>query len=111
MLVKRNQLLKVLTEWGPEYEIKLDVKINSWIGKWGSILRFTADPAEGNCCQVGQRIPSLWTQQGSRDTLHLATNINGHGNHFFEMGGFQAGIWYSFVISQKEEEVIDYHFF
>lgn len=101
--VRRNQLLTVLKEWGPEYEIKLDLKINSWIGKWGSILRFTADPAEGNCCQVGQRIPGLWTQQGSSDTLHLVTNINGHGSHWIGLGGFQTRLWYSFVISQREE--------
>ena len=95
--------------WGPEYEIQLELMVKSWLGmKWGSIVRFTADPEEGNCCQVGQSIPSLWTKKKTNDELQLATNINGNGNTRYDsqMGKFQPGVWYSFVISQKKKWVI-----
>ena len=95
--------------WGPEYEIKLNLKINSWISSWGSILRFTADPAEGNCCNLGQRIPALWTRNGTTDQLHLVTDIDSNGNYEVNnpnmMGLFQPGRWYELVISQKKDGV------
>ena len=108
MTIQRNNILGSLPVWGPQFQIKVDLKINSWLGhKWGSIFRFTADPEEGNCCQVGQRLPGLWTQYGSTDKLLLATNMDGNGNVVFvnEMGNFQPRMWYSFIISQRKEGV------
>ena len=105
--IKRNQPLGELSFWGPKYQINVDLKINSWLGnKWGSILRFTADAAEGNCCKLGQRIPALWTKHGSNDKLWLVTNIDENRNKGFSLGNFEPGRWYNFLITQNEEMVM-----
>ena len=110
LVLKRNQTLnegRVLPVWGPEYEVKFDLKINSWPSEYvyGSIIRISA--VSGNCCAIGQRIPAMWTRQGTQDQLFLATNIDSNGDkvYFNELGRFQNGSWYSFVISQKKESV------
>ena len=111
LVVKRNQLLNegiVLPVWGPEYEVKFDLKINSWINADGSIFRFSS--LSENCCEFGQRVPAMWTKAGTQDKLLIATNIDSNGNRWFvnELGKFQNGTWYSFVISQKKETVGDF---
>ena len=112
MVVRKNQTLnggRVLPIWGPEYEVKFDLKVNSWSGIWESIFRFSA--ISGNCktpeCEIGERIPAMFTRPDWEDKLLIATNIDSDGNRFFfnELGKFQNGTWYSFVISQKKESV------
>ena len=105
LTIKRNQLLTVLPVWGPGYKINVDLRIISFTSDWGSILRFTADAAEGNCCKLGQRIPALWTKKNSNEKLVLFTNIDGDGNRVFEIGNFQHGLWYNFSINQLKQEV------
>ena len=110
LVVKRNQLLNegiVLPVWGPEYEVIFDLKINSWSGGWDSIFRFSA--LSGNCetnqiCKIGERVPAMFTRPGWQDKLLITTNIDSDGNRFFfnELGKFQNGTWYSFVISQNK---------
>ena len=111
MVLKRNQSLnegRLLPVWGPEYEVRFDLKVNSWSGHWRSIFRFSALP--GNCeisCKIGERAPAMLTRVGSQDRLYLATNIDSNGDRVFsdELGQFQKGAWYSIVISQKIESV------
>ena len=112
LIIRKNQSLNgeiALPVWGPEYEVKFDLKVNSWSGDWGSIFRFSALP--GNCeisCKIGERAPAMWTTIGTRDKLLIVTNIDSNGNRGFsnELGRFQKGTWYSFVISQKKESVV-----
>ena len=91
--------------WGPEFEIHLELKINSWIASHGSIFRFTA--TDEGCCDIGDRIPALWTQLGTTDKLLLRTQINENGNEGWieELGTFAPSIWYSLIISQRKDEV------
>ena len=70
--VQRNNLLNeqnIIKELGPEYSIRLEIKFNSWKHGWRSIFRFTA--VDGNCCELGQRIPSLWTKKSSTHQIFL----------------------------------------
>ena len=112
MVLKRNQSLnegRLLPVWGPEYEVRFDLKINSWASDWASIFRFSA-ALSGACCKIGQRVPAMYTKPakytkaGTQDQLLVATNIDSSGNRFFfnELGKFQNGTWYSFVISQNK---------
>merc|ERR1712107_21238 len=81
LVVKRNQTLnggRVLPILGPEYEVKFELKINSWINDWGSVFRFSA--ISGDCCYIGQRALAMWTRQGTQDQLHLETNFDSYGN-------------------------------
>ena len=111
LVVKKNQTLnegRLLPVWGPEYEVRFDLKVNSWSGHWRSIFRFSALP--GNCeisCKIGERVPAIWTTYGTQDKLLIVTNIDSNGNRGFdnELGRFQKGTWYNFVISQKKDSV------
>ena len=93
--------------WGPEYQIEIDVKFDTWTGDWGNIFRFYEK--DGGCCDMGQRIPSIWTSQGSSDQLLLCTNIDDNGNVCFgdELGKFEKNNWYNFKVSQIKDEVKD----
>ena len=101
---KGNQLEKILPVWGPDFELSFDIKIDSWIKNWGSILRFSA--IEGNLGQMGQRYPSLWTKYKTKDKIHLATIIDDKPNYSnFNLDTFKPHTWYNFVISQQKDEV------
>ena len=101
---KDNLLFDSLAVWGPEFDIHVDIKINSWIASWGSIIRFEAK--DGGCCEIGQRFPAIWTKAGTSDRLMIATQINGNGNKALaEAEVFDTNIWYKFIISQKKERV------
>ena len=109
MDLKKNQSLnggRVLPVWGPEYEVRFDLKINSWASDWASIFRFSA-ALSGACCEIGQRIPAMWTARGTNDQLHLTTNIDSTCNQVFqaELGTFKPGVWYNFLISQTKDLV------
>ena len=102
---KDNLLFDSLAVWGPEFDIHVDIKINSWIANWGSIIRFEAK--DGSCCEIGQRIPGIWTKAGTSDKLMIVTQVNGNGNTNWAevLGTFDTNIWYKFIISQKRENV------
>ena len=98
-----NQLLdgETLSVWGPEFELKLDVLINSWsvdLGDFGSIFSFSADEF--------LRVPALWTPPGSDNELYLVTCTNYCGELFKdELGIFKPEVWYHFEISQRKHLV------
>ena len=100
-----NLLFDSIPVWGPEFYIEVEIKINSWISDWGSIFRFTA--TDGNCCNIGDRIPNLKTKKGTNDKLYLSTQINDKGDNIFsdDLGTFESDVWYKFNISQKKDEV------
>ena len=104
-IVKANQL-DVLPVWGPEFELKFDVNFGTWHSNFGNIFHLT-NKSELNCCDVGTRVPAMWTKKGTRDQLTLKTAIGDEGSKIFEneLGRFQTGEWYSFVISQSKYEV------
>ena len=112
MRPQKNHVLKVLPEWGPEYEISLDLKVNSWSANYhGSIFRFLASEVEtGDWFSIGQRTPGLWTEKYSSSHLHLATNIDSNYNQYFnrELGSLKPHQWYHLDISQKKEGVTNY---
>jgi len=107
---KANQL-EVLPVWGPEFELKVDVKFQTWNRDWGNIFHLT-NKSELNCCEVGTRVPALWTKRGTRNQLTLKTAIDSDGSKIFEneLGTFETGQWYSFVISQSKDETESYYF-
>merc|ERR1712227_200990 len=71
--------LATLPVWGPGWEIRFDIKFHSISADtWYNIFRFAG--IDGNCCQIGQRIPALWTEKGTTDKLALGTNIDQNGN-------------------------------
>jgi len=115
LVVKKNNVLrsgsKALPVWGPEFEVRFELKVNSWSSDWGSIFRFSSLTGdEGG--KIGQRIPAMWTRAGTTDQLYIATNIDSNGDRVFynELGKFQPGTWYSFVISQRKDSNGHFYF-
>ena len=74
--------------------------MNSWIQDWGSILHFTNDG--GNCCNIGQRIPAVWTKKGAKNTLYISTAIGANGNAPFDVSGIPTKKWFLLTMSQYE---------
>ena len=108
LTVKLNHLLNgqnPIPVWGPEFEVKLDVKINSWHGysARGSIFCFTSFDGQ-NVYKVGHMIPSMYELD---QMIHLFTDIDIYPMWDFvnQLGQFQLGKWYTFTMSQKKDRV------
>ena len=103
-VVRRNNLIGSIEHWGPDFEIDVEVKVNSFSKSEGILEIFRFASVEGNCCEIGQRLPALfsWFQN---NTFHLTTNIGTEGNTWFDLPGFQEKKWYNFKIVQTEIEV------
>ena len=74
IVVRRNNLIGSIDYWGPDFEIDVEVKVNSFSKSERILEIFRFASVEGNCCEIGQRLPALfsWSQD---NTFHLATNI------------------------------------
>ena len=102
IVVRRNNLIGSIEYWGPDFEIDVEVKVNSFSKSERILEIFRFASVEGNCCEIGQRLPALFTW--SKDnTFHLATNIGTKGNAWFNLPGFEENRWYKFRIVQKEK--------
>ena len=58
--IQEDKLIGTFSKWGPTFEIKFEVKLNSFLnsGPLMEIIKFTAD--KGDCCLLGQRIPAIY---------------------------------------------------
>jgi len=80
---------KGLPNWGPEFEVKFDVKFNSLSRTRRSIVLFFAPLAPNGV------VLALWTTSFG---LYLGSNFQ-----YVRLKGLQKGEWHSFVISQKKD--------
>ena len=89
--------------WGPEFEIRFDVKYNSLSGKiWGTTINF------------GNRMPAIFTTPThggvTTHTLRLEygklDESGGIAYFYSELGKFEVHKWYSFVISQRKDDKV-----
>ena len=104
IVVRRNNLIGSIEYWGPDFEIDVKVKVNSFSKSERILEVFRLASVEGNCCEIGQRLPALFTWSQD-NTFHLATNIGTEGNTWFDLPGFEENRWYKFRIVQREIEV------
>ena len=104
-IVRKNNLIGTAEHWGPEFKITVDIKINSFLKQSTKVLEiFRFASVEGNCCEIGQRLPALFSWF-KNNTFHLTSNIGTKGNTWFDLPGFQEKKWYNFKIVQTEIEV------
>ena len=104
-IVRKNNLIGTAEHWGPEFKITVDIKINSFLKQSTKVLEiFRFASVEGNCCEIGQRLPALFSWF-KNNTFHLTSNIGTEGNTWFDLPGFQEKKWYNFKIVQTEIEV------
>ena len=77
-------MLRTIPSLGPEYRISLEVFVNSFTvpnmqdGYYADILHFTS--TDGNCCEVGGRIPAIFTRKDNKMTV--CTQIGTNGNYY-----------------------------
>ena len=103
--VEKGNLLTTLPSCGPSFEISLDVKINSWKSGYANIIHLSEG---GNCCNVGQRIPAVFTYNNGK-TLYVSSAIGDDGNYGISGNWYIPEIptnsWFKLVISQFERQV------
>ena len=105
--VEKGNLLTTLSSCGPSFEISLDVKISSWKSGYANIIHLSEG---GNCCNVGQRIPVVYTYNNNGvKTLYVSSAIGNNGNYGISGKWYIPEIptnsWFTLEISQFEKEV------
>ena len=70
--------MATLTSWGPQFEISLQLWIETFSSGWTEILRFTS--TEKNCCSPGDRIPAIFANQAGY--IHVTSQVGTNGNHY-----------------------------
>ena len=65
------------TEWGPEYEVNVQLFFNSFdSSRWFNVFRVTAFPdVDWIGSTIGARMPAVWTRLGEANALYVATEI------------------------------------
>ena len=88
------------------FEIYFEFFANSLPSGYRSMLHFTTG---GNCCNVGQKIPGIWTNDWG---LQVVMALNGIGNKFKNLS-IQAKKWYGMTISQRinDEKIYEFQVF
>ena len=102
--MQRN-VIYTFENWGPAYEVTLDLKINNWSSPdpFAVILQLTKG---GNCCEPGQREPAILTAR-DQEQIHVYFDSLHFVPHTLEIGK-----WYFIMISKKKEKVCsNYTFF
>ena len=99
--ITKGNLLATIPKHGPLFEISFDVKVESWIGAWGSIVRFAS--LDDNSGSVGARIPAVWTHVSKKDYLHVCTAIGNSGNSCKDIKTPGPNKWFNVILSQVIE--------
>ena len=98
--VENNNLIGSIPSWGPSFKISFELKILSFANchplGMANYLTFTS--TDSDCCNIGDRIPAFFTNNGG--FLQLVTQINNNGNHIKSSPKLQENIWYKIDVEQ-----------
>lgn len=97
--LESNVLLASVPKLGKEYYISFDVKPNSFVNEWQSVLHFTSDNT--NIDSYGSRAPGIWFHHLT-STLHICSALNGGKNTCYNAAGFTIGKWTNVQIYQNQ---------
>ena len=103
--IVKNQLLKTIPIWGPQFCISFEMKINSMPkrNKFLSIIHFTTG---GDCCKLGYRIPAIWTRANKEKTIHFTASLGNHGNTWVDIDNFIERQWYKVIITYALDDKV-----
>ena len=96
--VNQDKLLAELPEWGPTYQVSFEMKINSFPGGWGEVLRVTS--TDNNSGRIGDRFPAFFINTAGY--VHICTQIGSTINHCKDIY-INEGTWYKLDLRQIEE--------
>ena len=95
--IKKDQLIYTFQSWGPKYKVELDITFWKQYGDWQNVFHFTTD---GNCCNLGQRIPFLGVLS---NTFRIGSAVNDNVNYEIDFN-FELGKYYNIIIEQYEDQ-------
>ena len=95
--IKKDQLIYTFQSWGPKYKVELDIIFWKQYGDWQNVFHFTTD---GNCCNLGQRIPFLGVLS---NTFRIGSAVNDNVNYEIDFN-FELGKYYNIIIEQYEDQ-------
>ena len=98
IVLKPENLIKVLPGLGSEYKIIFDLLITKEYtnNRWLSVLMFTADTGLKGYAKYGNRVPAVFV---FNDKLHIVSAISGDPNKFFDVPT-TVGKWMKIEICQ-----------
>ena len=102
--IQKNKEIGEIENWGPLFRISFDLVFHSkpTVYKYYSILAFKGYSGRSDCCNVGDRAPTIFYHPTESDLLTIATAIGDNGNHFNEFEvSLEINKKYNFVIEQK----------
>ena len=100
-IIERGKLIDRFSTWGPGYKISFYLSIQSFgPSEWSSVLSFKGNDAASNCCNPGDRVPSIFLHLSGRLQF---SQINKFGNDVF-YGNVQLNKWHKIDIEQRKFE-------
>ena len=66
---------------------------------WAEVLRFTT--TDNNCCNVGDRIPAIFTNNNDKK-VYVIMDINNKGNKHVLEHAFEENKWYRIKLTQRK---------
>ena len=101
--ITQNLVLHKFPQWGPTFEISFEFKIEQHLdsrihGNYVTVLTLTE--RRGQCCKVGDRIPSVLLYVVSRK-FHIATQIGSEWNNWRNSAqSYVTHRWYNIKLKQ-----------
>ena len=96
---KNNKFPSVLNHLGKEYSIEFQIEVNKEFSTPEYLNVFRMTSTDNNCCNHGDRIPSLFVNKNKN--LYYATSIGNHGKYVFTFP-YELNRTYRFMISQTQ---------
>ena len=93
----KEKLVAVIPKLDKEYLVSFDIKPNSFVSGWHSVIHFTIGSDVTN---YGDRVPGVWFHEDAKGGLHIAAPINGERNLFFNTKPITVKQWSRVEISQ-----------
>ena len=108
---KNDDLIATIPQWGPEYEVSMEVFVdsNTWSTS-STILLFRAKP-DKDCCDEGHRVPCIYVHPANSHKILIATQIQnsnwigeeGNAHTYLNIG--DESRWITLHLSQTSTDV------
>ena len=107
-LITKNNLVATLPSWGNDFDISLELWIESLTptNKYGysELLRFTS--TNKDCCSAGDRIPAIFANKNG--FIHVTSQIGTNGNAYKNVN-IKTKTWTKVEIKQYQENGEVFH--
>ena len=98
--IRKSKEIGRIDSWGPFFRVSFDLIIHSHAKNgYSSIIDFKGNGGTSDCCEMGDRIPSIQVSKNPVYPLHLrfANAVNQNGNYYFDFF-ISLSTWYNIII-------------